>query len=143
MKVLRAPRDGILFSGFESFCRLLEAAVEVGKRFDGAAGLSFAVEEKREMVLSEDAERMRFDGPWTAMSLTPHLWLYSSREGVIVRSSSSYLYTRTTLSKPAATIFLSDIHFAAFKLVMRPPLFGAADVAMASPDMFHTLRRPS
>jgi hypothetical protein len=47
------------------------------------------------------------------------------------------------LSMPAATIFLSDSHFAVFKLVIRPPLFGASDVAKTSPEVFHTLTKPS
>ena len=35
------------------------------------------------------------------------------------------------------------IHFAAFKLVILPPLFGGADVANASPDIFQILSKPS
>ena len=143
VNVANAPRAGTVRSGFESFCRLLEAAVEFGSRFDGAAGFSFALLEKSETVVSEDADRIRFEGAWTATSSTPQRWLKSSKAVVMVRVSSSYLYTRTVLSNPAATIFFSDNHFAVFKLVIRPPLLGASDVAKTSPDVFHTLRSPS
>ncbi|KAH4071495.1 hypothetical protein HBH79_036880 [Parastagonospora nodorum] len=143
VNVVNAPLAGTVRSGFESFWRLFEAAVEFGRRLEGATGFSFALLEKSEMVLSEDALRMRLEGPWTAISSTPHRWLKSSRLVVMVRVSSSYLNTRTVLSMPAATIFLSDSHFADFKLVMRPPLFGASEVARTSLEVFHTLTRPS
>lgn len=91
VKVARAPRAGMVWEGFESFCRLLEADVEFGRRVEGADGFSFALLEKREMVESEEADKMRFEGPWTATSSTAHRWLKSSRLVVIVRASSSYL----------------------------------------------------
>jgi hypothetical protein len=68
-----APLEGTVLSGLESFCRLFEAAVDVGSRFDGAVGFSLILLEKSEMVMSAEAESMRLDGPWTATSSTPHL----------------------------------------------------------------------
>lgn len=59
----RAPRAGTVLSGLESFWRLLEAAVELGRSSEGGAGFSFALEEKRESVVSAEAERMRLEGP--------------------------------------------------------------------------------
>jgi hypothetical protein len=41
---------------------LFEAAVEFGRRFDGATGFSFALLENNEMVVSADAERIRLEG---------------------------------------------------------------------------------
>lgn len=85
VKVASAPRAGTVRSGLESFWRLFEAAVELGRRFAGASGFSLALLEKRETVESEEADRMRLEGPWTAMSSTAHLWLNSSRLVVMVR----------------------------------------------------------
>lgn len=73
VSVPRAPREGMVLSGLDSFWRLFEATVDVGRRFVGAAAPSFAVPANRLIVVSELAERMRFDGPWTATSSTPHL----------------------------------------------------------------------
>jgi hypothetical protein len=122
---------------------LFEAAVEFGRRLDGATGFSFALLEKIEIVVSEDALRILLEGPLTATSSTLHRWLKSSKAVDMVRVSSSYLNTRTVLSMPAATIFFSESHFAVFKLVMRPPLLGASEVAKTSPEVFQTLTRPS
>ena len=62
VNVASAPRAGTVRSGFESFCRLFEAADELGRRFAGATGFSLALLEKREMVVSEEAERIRLEG---------------------------------------------------------------------------------
>lgn len=63
VRVANAPRAGTVRSGLESFCRLFEAAVELGRRFEGAAGFSLPFPEKSEIVLSDDALRMRLEGP--------------------------------------------------------------------------------
>ena len=42
---------------------MLEAAFELGRKFGGATGFSFALLEKSEIVVSEEAERIRLDGP--------------------------------------------------------------------------------
>jgi hypothetical protein len=40
----------------------LEAAVELGRKFAGATGFSFALLENSEIVVSEEAERIRLEG---------------------------------------------------------------------------------
>lgn len=70
VRIDKAPRAGTVRSGFESFWRLAEELFAEGSKIDGAVGFSFAFEENREMVVSEEALRMRFEGAWTARSST-------------------------------------------------------------------------
>lgn len=73
-RVERAPREGTVCEDLLSFCLLLDAALEEGRRSAGAAGLSLAEVENSDIVVSEEADRRRLDGAWTAMSSTGQRW---------------------------------------------------------------------
>jgi hypothetical protein len=75
IRMLRGPRCGTGFAEFlESFRRLLEATVEFGRRFEGAGVPSEAFADQTPTVVSEELERIREEGAWTAMDSIPQVW---------------------------------------------------------------------
>lgn len=83
----------------------------------GAGGASDFFVDQIPILLSEEPDRIREEGAWTAMLSMTEVWPMSSKFGVklpLPVAASSYFHIVTDLSLPALTMEVGDSHLAAW-----------------------------